>query len=85
MHHWNRPCPLPNGVRTPAPAAALVGSLVLGGGYVLSRAAVPAPAKAAAVVAMLLGAALAGVFYRGGVVDFQADDRPEVQQPAAAG
>ena len=48
---------------------AICAGLVVGGGYTLQNSAMPTPAKAAGVVAMLLGTALASVFVRGGVVD----------------
>jgi hypothetical protein len=61
----------------------VVAALVVGGGWVLARAQAPAPARAAGVVCMLVGAVLAGVFYRGGIIDGEFD-RPEVQPPEAA-
>lgn len=57
---------------TPLGAAlifAVCAALVVGGGYTLYNTALPTPAKAAGIVAMLLGTALASVFIRGGVVD----------------
>jgi hypothetical protein len=65
---------------------SLCASLFIGGGYTFLNNALPTPVKALGVFAMLLGTALTSVFVRGGVMDINNYDRPEVvqQKPVAA-
>jgi hypothetical protein len=60
--------------------------LFLGGAYTFMNNALPTPVKALGVFATLLGTALTSVFVRGGVMDGDNYDRPEIgkQQNAAA-
>lgn len=52
---------------------SLLGLFIIGGGWAMSNPTVPAPLRAAGLVAMLVGGALGGVFYRGGIIDDRAD------------
>jgi len=62
--------------------AAMVSGFVVGGGYVAQAVGAPVWVKGFGVLAMLVGAALAGVLFRGGVIDRNPYDRPEVLQQA---
>jgi hypothetical protein len=56
---------------------SLLGLLVVGGGWIMSSSTIPIPFRAAGLMAMLLGAALSGVFYRGGIIDGRAEATPD--------
>lgn len=63
---------------------AVVAFFMLNGAWLASRGGLPPVVRAAGLVQVLLGTALGGVIWRGGIVDDN-EDRPEVAQPAAAG
>lgn len=59
---------------------AFLGALVVSGGYLAQSAGLPMPVRAGGVLCMLLGAALGGIFARGGIMDRNQNDRPEVER-----
>lgn len=61
--------------------ASCVVALVGGGAFLAKSVAAPAHVKGAGLFCMLLGTALAGVFYRGGIMEGENYDRSEVMQP----
>jgi hypothetical protein len=67
---------------------SLCASLFIGGGYAVLNSALPTPLRALGALATLVGTALTSVFVRGGVMDDDNYDRPEVvlqkQNEAAA-
>ncbi|KAG7667658.1 hypothetical protein Ndes2526B_g01958 [Nannochloris sp. 'desiccata'] len=63
---------------------SLCASLFIGGVYTVLNNALPTPVRALGVFATLLGTALTSVFVRGGVLDINNYDRPEVVQQKAA-
>ncbi|KAL4425751.1 hypothetical protein ABPG75_009767 [Micractinium tetrahymenae] len=60
----------------------IVGALMLNGVWLAAQAALPPVIRAAGVVQVLLGTALGGVCYRGGIIQDN-EDRPEVVKEAA--
>lgn len=62
----------------------VVAFFMLNGAFLASRGGLPPVVRAAGVVQVLLGTALGGVVWRGGIVDDN-EDRPEVAQPPAGG
>jgi hypothetical protein len=63
---------------------SLCASLFLGGAYTVLNSALPTPVRALGVFATLLGTALTSVFVRGGVMDGDNYDRPEVVKEQTA-
>ena len=59
---------------------AVVAGFMLNGGFLLANSGLPPVIRAAGVVQLLLGCALGGVCYQGGIIDDNAD-RPEVARP----
>ena len=59
---------------------AAVAGFMLNGGLLMANSGLPPVIRAAGVVQLLLGCALGGVCYKGGIVDDNAD-RPEVARP----
>jgi hypothetical protein len=57
---------------------SLCASLFVGGSYTVLNSTLPTPVRALGVFATLLGTALTSVFVRGGVMDANNYDRPEV-------
>ncbi|KAL4445848.1 hypothetical protein ABPG77_009047 [Micractinium sp. CCAP 211/92] len=61
----------------------IVGALMLNGAWLAAQPALPPVIRAAGVVQVLLGTALGGVCYRGGIVSDN-EDRPEVVKDATS-
>ena len=58
---------------------SIVSLLVVGGGFLAQRHQAPTPLRALGVLGMLLGAALGGTFWRGGIIN-DPEERPEVSK-----
>lgn len=61
----------------------IVAALMINGGLLAAKAPLPPVIRAAGLVQVLLGTALGGIVYRGGIVQDN-EDRPEVEQPPSA-